>query len=204
MKFGSAVSLPSHDGRLVNVKIFGDAVLSAPTQAPTLGKAMSDATATVLLPALKQQQVGLPALGASLPHFTPQIVAEANRRLAVAGVQIQSLARFDVSVPREEVAPAEAAIAAAPSPLESAASNFMDNAVSSHVPSKLNVKIGGVKLGVDAKGNVDQRGLEKSLLDNIKDRILDNVIFFGIIGLVVVLFGCVCSGIVVKVVMALN
>jgi len=180
-------------GQPVTIRMWGTASHHGGEANPgadhAVSRAVNNAATGVISGALGAQQVALPTLEMSLPHFTPQIVQQANAELGAAGIQLTSVVLQCTVPPAPQMAAASAAIAAAPSALESAASNLVDNAVASNVPSHVNVNVGGFNVGVGADGP-SAGGLADQAADKVKGQLLH----YAIIGGVFLFVSFICCG----------
>ncbi|MCC6877310.1 MAG: hypothetical protein IT378_23595 [Sandaracinaceae bacterium] len=198
-----AFSLPLPNpigGPAVEVAFAGTAQVHAAAPDPVLGprlqSILQQTLSSVLGGRLMRNELAMPTLSPSLPHLVPEIVHHANAQLAPQGVQLAGLS-LQASVPQHATQPAAAAIAAAPSPFASAASNFTSNVadqVASHVPTGVNVHVGGFKVGV-GQGGVNTGGLADQMKEKVKDKLLTYAIVAG----VVLLLGCITTGVLAKI-----
>ncbi|MFK7984945.1 MAG: hypothetical protein AB8I08_02865 [Sandaracinaceae bacterium] len=191
-KVGFTVALPDPvTGQPVQTHFYGTVQQlggQADPHAPNrVHQALSRGVAEVLVGALRAHQVAMPTLNQSMAHFTPAIVQQANAQLGGAGIQLTSVT-LHASVPESATAPAAAAIAAAPSPMESVASSFAAN-VAPSAPSQVNVNVGGFKVGVGAEGvNGD------SLADQAADKVKGQILHYAILGGVLLFVCFICCG----------
>ncbi|MBX3275591.1 MAG: hypothetical protein KF729_35355 [Sandaracinaceae bacterium] len=195
-QYSFSVSLPDHQGQPVEVRCSGsvDRQGGAPGDRSAeayAASALQSAAQRVLGASLAAGQVALPSLALSLPHFVPQILADASAQLAPSGVQLASLSMQCV-VPTSATAPAAAAIAAAPTPMQALGSSLQHAAadqVASAIPSRVNVHVGGFKVGV-GQGGVDTGGLADQAMNKVKSSIM----FYVIGGAILLLVALLCCG----------
>jgi hypothetical protein len=147
-----------------------------PNQVVTqLQGALLNAMKTVVQQKLTQNQVAIPTLGASVPHFVAEIVAQSG--VAQWGVQVTQL-----NVQVQAQAP-QAAAAAAPLPPDP--ETQMQNRMKELAAEKLDprnyeyraqVNIGGFKLKASTDGGFDSDGLA----NQVKDKAKTEIIWWGI------------------------
>ena len=184
--YSFSVRLPDHQGQPVDVRFSGTVERSAEHDATA---ALQSAAQRVLGAGLVAGQVALPSLALSL--FIPQILADASAQLAPSGVQLASLSMQCV-VPATATAPAAAAIAAAPTPMQALGASVQRAAadqVASAIPSRVNVHVGGFKVGV-GEGGVDSG----SLADQAVDKVKSSIMFYVIGGVILLLVALLCCG----------
>jgi hypothetical protein len=192
-----ALSLPDPIGnRSVDVRFAGTIDASGDHNAAL--NAVQNATQQVLGGRLMRGELGFPTLVSSLPYVLPEIAQTANAQLAMMGASV-AIAMLDAQVPQHAIAPAAAAIAAAPSPWQSASNNFTNNAtnhVASHVPTGVNVHVGGWKIGVNGNG-VNTNSLANQVQEKVKDKLLS----CALVGGVVVVLGLITMGVIAKIIL---
>lgn len=184
---GFSVALPNPaGGPPVDVRFSGSAQVQAwapdPHVAARATAALQQAVHMIVSGKLARNELALPTLAMSMPHLAPAIVAQANTQLQPQGLALAAIA-LDASVPQHAIAPAAAAIAAAPTPLQSVASNFTSNvagAVASSVPTGVQANIGGFKVRVGA-GGVDGDHLANQVMGEAKDKLIGCVIVGGVV-----------------------
>lgn len=168
-------------GRSVEVRFRGYAD-------PGGASAVQGATQSVLATRLARNELAMPTLAPSLPHLTPEIAQLARVSTLV----------LEASVPHAAIAPAAAAIAAAPTPMQSLGNALSHRAVEhaeSHVPTGVRVNVGGFKVKLGSDG-VDG----ESLADQVKEKAFDKLLGCAIVGGVVLVLGMITMGVLVKVI----
>jgi hypothetical protein len=197
-----SVILPSPVGASVDVAFSGVAQVESWTPDPhanaRVRAAVQHAVHVIVGGGLTRNELALPTLAPSLPHLVPAIVQQSNAQLAGQGLSIAGLS-LSASVPQHAIVPAAAAIAAAPSPLASVASNFTGN-VANHVmgsmPTGVKVSVGGWSVRADADG-VDGDHLADQVADKAKDKLLG----CAIVGGTVLVLGLITMGVLVKIIL---
>ena len=143
----------------------------------------------VLAKKLLSNEVALPTLQQSLPHYTQEIIAEAGT--AQRGVSITQL-ELSVQVPPAAAAPAPAPLPA--SPMEATANAFQQRAKEALDPSNYEVRgqvnIGGFKVKASTDGGLDTDGL----LEQAKNKAKSTVIWWGIGCVILLLLGVFLLG----------
>ena len=200
-------NLPLHDpaaGQPVTVRWFGTVAYQGgggpQFDNPSLVNAVQTAIGQVIAPRLAQNQLALPTLGMSLGALSGELMQHANHALSASGIGLTQL-QLQAQVPESATAPAAAQIAAAPGVMESVAGNFAGNVadqVASSIPRKVNVRVGGFKVGVGA-GGIDEEGL----VGQLKSKIFDHLLEAAIIGGVLVLLFCITSAVILKIILSL-
>jgi hypothetical protein len=201
-ELGFNVSLPDNvSGQQFDVRFAGQAALAMSSSDPFAGarvpSAIQQAVQEVLSGKLMRNELALPTLAPSLPYLTAEITQRANALLQGAA-QISSL-NLQATVPQQAIAPAAAAIAAAPTPMQSVGAAFQNaaaNHVASHVPSAVKFEVGGFKVKV-GKNGVDGDGLASQVLDKAQDKLIG----CAVVGGVVLLLGLITAAVLAKVIL---
>lgn len=199
LAFSSTFQSPA-GGAPVEVLFSGHAQLQLfapdPQAAAYASAAVQQAVQTVVGGRLARNELALPTLAMSLPHLLAEIAAQARLALSQRGLQLGDLA-LQASVPQHGVAPAAAAIAAAPTPLSSVAGSFASNLgshVASSIPTGVKVKVGGFSVRADKDG-IDGGHFASQLADKAKDKLLG----CAIVGGVVLLLGLITAAVLAKI-----
>ncbi len=193
LQFGGQASLQDPHTGPVTVQLHG--TVSGATQPgldPTqvAQAAISEAFSRVVQPALQAGTLAMPTLQHSMAALIPQII----QAIDPGRMQVQSL-DLTVQVPQSATQPAAAAIAAAPSPMESAAQNFSDNVKDQYDPRGSDVEvrtnIGGINVGVGTGGiNTDE--IASQLKEKAKWKLIGcgiALVLFLILAVIVLIVG---------------
>lgn len=184
LAFSSTLPNPAAGGAPVEVHFAGHAQLFAPDPqaAAYASAAVQQAVQTVVGGRLARNELALPTLAMSLPHLLAEIAAQARLGLQPRGLTLGDLA-LQASVPHHAIAPAAAAIAAAPTPLQSVASSFTNNLgnhLAGSIPTGVKVKVGGFSVRADKDG-IDGGHFANQLADKAKDKLLGCAIVGGVL-----------------------
>jgi hypothetical protein len=150
-----------------------------------LGAMLLDATNRVIAQKLAQNQVALPTLAQSLPHFVQEIIAQSGAQQV--GAQITQL-ELQVQV-QQPAGPAPYQGQLPPDPYQQTANRMQQIAADRLNPENYTVKaqvnIGGFKL----KGSSDKGFDTDGLVDQAKDKAKTELVWYGI--------GCAVVGLVI-------
>jgi hypothetical protein len=126
---------------------------------------------------LATNQVALPTLAQSMPHFLQEIVAQAGLdRLGARVVGIELSAQVDQAAPQQMMPQQQMP----PNPYEATKNAFAQKAQERLDPSNYEVRakinVGGLKIGMSSDGGLDTKGLETQL----KNKAKSEIIWYGI------------------------
>lgn len=152
--------------------------------APQLQAQLLSALTRVIAQKLAQNQVAIPTVQASLPHFMPEIIAAAGAHQV--GAQIQHVS---ANVQIENPSAVQAYTGPMPPDPMTAAANAYKQAAKDRLDPRnyeygARVEIGGFKLDASTDGGFDTEGLK----NQVKDKVKTEIIWYGI--------GCVVVGLV--------
>ena len=144
------------------------------------------AATAVIQQKLAANQVALPTLSHSMPHFVPEIVAQSGAQQM--GVQITQLTLNVTAQSPAMVAP-PAMGAMPPTPMQAMQNSFKQQAQERLDPNNYEVRaqvnVGGFKIKGSTDGGLDTEGLKNQVVDKAKSTIIWWAIGCVIIGLVI-------------------
>lgn len=191
---GPLASLPGPSGEPVSCNLFGDVAFEYAGDPnairPHLSNAILQATGNVIAAKLRANQVAIPTLSASLPHFVPEIVAACGAQ--GFGVRITQL-QLQIVVP--QAAPPPQPMVMPPTPMQSAAAS-LGQAAADHLDPRnyeyeAKINVGGFKIKASTDGGLDTQGLKNQVKDKAKSTVIwwaagcliVGLVFLGLAGL---------------------
>jgi hypothetical protein len=187
----------AHEGP-VTVGFRGQATFSTsggqPVEAGLVHDAITQTTRAVVQAKLSGHQVALPTLSMSLPHFVPEIIAQAAEPLGWQNASLSSL-HLEADVPPEAIAPAAGQVMSGSEIAANVAGNFAANAMHAAVPAAPGIRanIGGMRVNVGPGS--------EPIGDQVESEIKDRILTYAIVGGVLLLVLGICVvAVVVKLV----
>ena len=158
---------------------------------PQLQAALLQAASRVIQQKLSTNQVALPTLAQSLPHYLQEIMQETGAH--ELGAQVGELAlQVQVAMPTPAIAPYTGALP--PDPQTQMANRMQQMAADRLDPRNYEVKaridIGGFRINASSSKGIDEQGLQNQLVEKVKS----TIIWWAIGGFVIL---CVVIGLAI-------